>query len=64
MSWQESLVKGCRLKEAAKAQLATAIAAKAAAQVKDDVTDEEEEKLDEQYVAIKIDYENEVISKV
>ena len=63
MSWQESPAKGCRLKEAAKARLATAIAAETAAQVEDGVTDEEE-KLDEQYTAIKINYENEVISEV
>ena len=63
MSWQESLAKWCRSKEAAKAQLATAVAAETAAQVEDGVTDKEE-KLDEQYAAIKIDYENEVISEV
>jgi len=51
------------LKEAAKARLA-AVAAEAAAQVEDDVTDEEEEKLDEQYVVIGIDYENKVIGEV
>ena len=51
------------LKEAAKAQLATTVAAEAAAQVEDDVTDGEE-KLDEQYAAIEINYENEVISEV
>ena len=49
------------LKEAAKARLA---AVEAAAQVEDDVTDEEEKKLDKQYVAIKIDYENEVTGEV
>ena len=49
------------LKEAAKARLA---AAEAAAQVEDDVTNEEEEKLNKQYAAIEIDYKNEVISEV
>ena len=63
MSWQESLTKGCRLKEAAKARLATAIAAETAAQVEDGVTNKEE-KLDEQYMAIKINYKNKVISEV
>ena len=52
------------LKETAKARFAAAVAVEAAAQVEDDVTDEEEEKLDEQYVAIEIGYKNEVISKV
>ena len=61
MSWQESLTKRCRSKEAAKARLATAIAAETAAQVEDGVTNEEE-KLDEQYTAI--NYENEVICEV
>ena len=51
------------LKEAAKARLAAAVAAEAAAQVEEDVTNEEE-KLDEQYAAIKIDDENKVIGKV
>ena len=50
------------LKKAAKVQLATAIATKAAAQVEDDVTNEEEN--NKQYAAIKIDYENEVIGEV
>ena len=63
MSWQESLTKGCRLKGAAKAQLTTAVAAKTAAQVEDGVTNKEE-KLDEQYAAIKINYNNEVIGEV
>ena len=63
MSWQESLTKRCRSKEAAKARLATAVAAETAAQVEDGVTDEEE-KLDEKYAANEIDYENEVISEV
>ena len=49
------------LKEAAKAQLAATVAAEASAQVEDDVIDEEEGELDEQYAAIKIDYETEVI---
>ena len=51
------------LKEAAKAWLAAAVATEVAVQVKDNVTDEEE-KLDEQYAAIEINYENEVISEV
>ena len=52
------------LKEAAKAQLAATVAAEASAQVEDDVIDEEEGKLDEQYAAIKINYNNKVIGKV
>ena len=52
------------LKEAAKAQLTATVATEVAAQLKDDVTDEEEKKLNEQYTAIEIDYENEVISEV
>ena len=52
------------LKEAAKARLAAAVAAEAAAQVEDDVTNKEEEKLDKQYTAIKINYKNEVIGEV
>ena len=63
MSWQESLAKRCRLKEAAKARLATAVAVETAAQVEDGVTNEEE-KLDEQYAAGGVGYENEVISEV
>jgi len=51
------------LKEAAKARLAAAVAAEAAAQVEDDVTSEEE-KLDEQYAAVEIDYENKAIGEV
>ena len=50
------------LKEAAKAQLAAAVAAEASAHVEDDVINEEEE-LEGQYTAIKIDYKTEVISK-
>jgi hypothetical protein len=50
------------LKEAAKAQLAAAVAAKVFAQVEDTINEEEEE-LDEQYTAIKIDYEAKVISE-
>ena len=50
------------LKEAVKAQLAAAIAAKAFAQVEDDVINEEKE-LEGQYAAIKINYETEVINK-
>ena len=52
------------LKEVAKVRLTAAVAAEAAAQVEDDVTNKEEEKLDKQYAAIKINYKNEVISKV
>ena len=52
------------LKEAAKAQLTAAITAEAAAQVKDDVTDKEKERLNKQYAAIEIDYKNEVTSEV
>jgi len=50
------------LKEAAKAQLAAAVAVEASAHVEDDVINEEEE-LEGQYAAIKIDYETEVISE-
>ena len=63
ISQQESLIKGCRLKEAVKARLATAIAVEIVAQVEDGVTNKEEE-LDKQYTAIKINYKNGVISKV
>ena len=52
------------LKEAAKAQLAATVAVEAAAQVEDDVTNKEEEKLDKQYAAIEIGYENKVIGEV
>ena len=51
------------LKEAAKARLVAAVAAKVSAQVEDDVIDKEEEELDKQYAAIEIDYETEVIGK-
>lgn len=51
------------LKEAAKAQLATAVAAEASAHIEDDVINKEEE-LEGQYAAIKIDYENKVIGEV
>ena len=51
------------LKEVVKAWLAAAVTAKASAQVKDDVINEEEGELDEQYAAIKIDYKTKVISK-
>ena len=51
------------LKEAAKARLAATVAVEASAQVEDDVIDEEEGKLDEQYAAIEIDYETKVIGK-
>jgi len=54
--------KSVSLKEAAKAQLAAAVAAEASAHVEDDVINEEEE-LEGQYTAIKIDYKTEVISK-
>ena len=50
------------LKEAAKAQFAAAVAAEASAQVEDNVINEEEE-LEGQYAAIKIDYETEVIGE-
>ena len=50
------------LKEAAKARFAAAVVAEASAQVEDDVIDEEGE-LDEQYAAIEIDYETEVIGE-
>ena len=52
------------LKETAKARLVAAVAVEVVAQVENDVINEEEEKLDEQYAAIEIDYENEVISEV
>ena len=52
------------LKEVVKVRLAAAVAVEAAAQVEDDVANKEEEKLDEQYVAIKINYENKVIGEV
>ena len=51
------------LKEAAKAQFITAVAAEASAQVKDDMINEEEGELDEQYAAIEIDYKTEVIGE-
>ena len=51
------------LKEAAKAWLTTAVAAKVSAQVEDHIIDEEEGELDEQYTAIEIDYETKVISE-
>ena len=62
MSWQESLTKGCRLRKQSD-RLATTITAEAAAQVEDDVTNKEEEELDKQYTAIKIDYEIEVVGE-
>ena len=49
------------LKEAAKARLAAA--AEASTQVEDYIIDEEEEELDKQYAAIKIDSETKVIGK-
>jgi hypothetical protein len=45
------------LKEAAKAWFAAAVIAEASAQVEDDIINEEEGELDEQYTAIEIDYE-------
>jgi len=51
-------------KGAAKARLTAAVAAEATTQVKDDVTNKEEEKLDKQYTAIRINYENKVIGEV
>ena len=51
------------LKEAAKAQLATTVAVEASAQVEDNIINKEEEELDKQYAAIKINYETKVISK-
>jgi len=51
------------LKEAAKARLATAVAAEASTQVEDYMINKEEEELDKQYTAIKIDYETKVIGK-
>ena len=51
------------LKEAAKAWLIAAVAAEVSAQVKDNIIDKEKGELDEQYTAIKIDYETEVIGK-
>ena len=51
------------LKKMAKAQLAAAVAAKVFAQVKDNVINKEEGKLDEQYAVIKIDYKTEVIGE-
>ena len=58
----EEPCKRVSLKKAAKARLATAVATEAFAQVKDDVINEEGE-LDEQYMAIKIDYKTEVINE-
>jgi len=49
--------------EAAKAQLATAVTAKAPGQAEDHIINEEEE-LDKQYMAIKINYNAEVIGRV
>jgi hypothetical protein len=50
------------LKEAAKAQLAAAVAVEVSTQV-EDIINKEEEELDKQYTAIEIDYKAEVISK-
>ena len=49
------------LKETAKAWLTAAVAVEAFAQVEDDVINNEEGELDEQYVAIGIDYETKLI---
>jgi len=51
------------LKEAAKAQLTTIVAAEASTQVEDYMINKEEEELDKQYAAIKINYKTKVISK-
>ena len=51
------------LKETAKAQFTGAVAAKASAQIKDDIINKEEGELNEQYVAIEIDYKTEVIGE-
>ena len=51
------------LKEVAKAQLAAAVAVEVSAQVKDNMINKEERELNEQYTAIKINYETKVISK-
>jgi len=51
------------LKEAVKAQLATAVAAEASAQVENDVINKEEGELDKQYIAIKINYETKVVGE-
>ena len=45
------------------AWLAAAVAAEASAQVEDDVINKKEGELDEQYAAIKIDYEIEVVGE-
>jgi len=57
------LCKRVSLKEAAKAQFATAVAIKAFTQVEDDVINKEEGELDKQYVAIEINYKTEVIGE-
>ena len=51
------------LKEAAKAQFAAAVTAEASIQVENYIIDKEEEELDEQYAAIKINYKTEVIGE-
>ncbi len=51
------------LKEVAKAWLTAVVAVEASAQVEDDMIDEEEGELNEQYVAIEIDYETEPIGE-
>ena len=50
------------LKEAAKARLAAAVAVEASTQVEDYIINEEE-KLDKQYAAIKINFKTKVISE-
>ena len=51
------------LKETVKAQLTTIVITKVSAQVKDNIINKEEEELDKQYTAIKINYKVKVISK-
>ena len=51
------------LKEAAKAQLTTAVTAEASTQVEDNMINKEEGELDKQYTAIEIDYKTKVISE-
>jgi len=58
----EETCKRMSLKEAAKVQLATVVTAEVSAQV-EDIINKEEEELDKQYTAIKINCKVEVISK-
>ena len=51
------------LKDAAKAQLTATVAAEASTQVEDYIINKEEEELNKQYAAIKINSETEVIGK-